>query len=152
MLEQTLVKQRLMPSGHWDWHVGMPLSQGWRLGNFVFVGGQLSMDEDGNVIGVGDIEAQTRNVFRNIGLVLKEAGGDWSDVIKLNTYYVFNGTGEQIREFWLKMTQVRLEFLPDPGPAATAVRVVGLMYDDLLIEADVIAYIERGNHKRESGT
>jgi 2-iminobutanoate/2-iminopropanoate deaminase len=148
MLEQTLIKQRLMPTGHWDWHVSVPLSQGWRVGNFVFVGGQLSMDKDGNVVGVGDIEVQTRNVYKNIELVLKEAGGDWSDVIKLNTYYVFNGTGEEIQEFWLKMTQVRLEFLPDPGPAATAVRVAGLMYDDLLIEADVIAYIERGNDTR----
>jgi hypothetical protein len=56
---------------------------------------------------------------------------------------VFNGRGNEIQDFWLKMTQVRMEFLPDPGPAATAVRVAGLMYDDLLIEADVIAYVER---------
>jgi enamine deaminase RidA (YjgF/YER057c/UK114 family) len=143
MLEETLIKQRLMPAGHWDWHVSVPLSQGWRVGNFVFVGGQLSMDENGNVIGVGDIEVQTRNVYENVGLVLKEAGADWRDVVKLNTYYVFNGRGNEIQDFWLKMTQVRMEFLPDPGPAATAVRVAGLMYDDLLIEADVIAYVER---------
>jgi enamine deaminase RidA (YjgF/YER057c/UK114 family) len=149
MLEETLIKQRLMPAGHWDGHISVPLSQGWRVGNFVFVGGQLSVDKNGNVIGVGDIEVQTRNVYKNVGLVLKEAGGDWSDVIKLNTYYVFNGRGNEIQDFWLKMTQVRMEFLPDPGPAATAVRVAGLMYDDLLIEADVIAYIE--GDKRRTG-
>jgi enamine deaminase RidA (YjgF/YER057c/UK114 family) len=39
------------------------------------------------------------------------------------------------------MTRIRLEFLADPGPAATAVRVAGLVYDGLLIEAEAIAYL-----------
>jgi enamine deaminase RidA (YjgF/YER057c/UK114 family) len=135
------VKQRLMPPAHWDWHTQVPLSQGWHAGDFVYVGGQVSADEHGNPLGVGDIEIQTRNVFENITKVLREAGADWTDVIKLNTYYVCNETGAAAREYWERMTRIRLEYLPDPGPAATAVRVAGLMYDELLIEADVVAYL-----------
>jgi enamine deaminase RidA (YjgF/YER057c/UK114 family) len=134
-------RQRLMPAGHWDWHMPTPFSQGWRVGNLVFVGGQLSADEHGNVLGEGDIEAQTRNVFENISRVLAEAGADWSDVVKLNTYYVCAETGDAVQEFWSKMTAVRLDYLPDPGPVGTAVRVAGLMYDGFLIEAEVTAVL-----------
>jgi enamine deaminase RidA (YjgF/YER057c/UK114 family) len=142
MFEAVSSKQRLMPSEHWDWHVKVPMSQGWRLGNVIFVGGQLSLDGDGNTIGVGDIETQTRNVFENISRVLAEAGASWADVIKLNTYYVYDGDEDGAQAYWEAMTKVRMEYLCDPGPAATAVRVPGLMYGDLLIEAEVIAYVE----------
>jgi 2-iminobutanoate/2-iminopropanoate deaminase len=140
----SLNKQRIMPSGHWDWNIPVPLSQGWKVGNLVFVGGQISADEHGNPIGAGDIETQTRNVFANITRVLSEANASWTDVVKLNTYYVFSGPDSEATEYWEKMTRVRLEFLPDPGPAATAVRVAGLIYPDLLIEADVIAVVADG--------
>jgi 2-iminobutanoate/2-iminopropanoate deaminase len=140
MSEHISTKQRLMPENHWDWHTAVPLSQGWRAGDFVFVGGQVSADERGNPIGAGDIEVQTRNVYANIEKVLREAGAAWSDVVKLNTYYVC-GPRENPKALWERMTKVRLEFLPNPGPAATAVRVAGLMYSELLIEAEAIAYL-----------
>ncbi len=151
MFETTTPKQRLMPSDHWDWHVRVPLSQGWRLGNAIFVGGQLSLDGAGNVIGAGDIAVQTRNVFANIAGVLAEAGASWDDVVKLNTFYVYDGDEDGAQEFWEAMTAVRLEYLPDPGPAATAVRVPGLMYPELLIEAEVIACIDPARATADGG-
>jgi enamine deaminase RidA (YjgF/YER057c/UK114 family) len=136
------VKQRLVPPGHWDWHTPVPLSQGWRAGDFVYVGGQVSADEHGNPIGVGDIEVQTRNVFENVGKVLADAGATWDDVVKINTYYVYDGDPAAAQEFWARMTAVRMEFLPDPGPCGTGVRVDGLMYPDLLIEVEAIAVLD----------
>ena len=94
-------RQRLM-NATWDWHIPTPFSQGWRIGNLVFTGGQLSADEHGNVVGEGDIELQTRNVFISLTQVLEEAGATWDDVIKLNTYYCFNGTGAEVQDFWEK--------------------------------------------------
>lgn len=119
----------------------VPMSQGWRVGNLIFVGGQMSADGEGNILGVGDIEAQTRTVFRNITRVLAEAGADWRHVVKLNTYYVFDGPPAAVTPFWERMTKVRMEFLVPPGPAATAVRVAGLIYPEALIEADVVAVL-----------
>lgn len=142
-LEQDATPVRLMPPNHWNWHVKTPFSQGWKVGDLVFVGGQLSCDSEGNVLGVGDIEAQTRNVYANIARVLQEAGCTWKDVIKLNTYYVCDGTAEEIQSFWEKMTRVRLEFITEPGPASTAVRVSGLMYDGFLIEAEAVAVVRQ---------
>lgn len=145
-IPQNALRQRLMPRDTWDWHMPTPFSQGWRIGNLVFVGGQLSADANGDVVGRGDIEVQTRNVFENITKTLAEAGADWSHVVKLNTYYCFEGDGDAVQENWAKMTRIRLQYLPDPGPCGTAVRVSGLMYDGFLIEAEAIAVITDRNN------
>ncbi|MDH6194121.1 2-iminobutanoate/2-iminopropanoate deaminase [Mycobacterium frederiksbergense] len=141
---EPIRRQRIMPEGSWDWHIPTPFSQGWRVGQTVYVGGQLSADEHGNVVGAGDIEVQTRNVFEAVTRVLEEGGATWRDVVKLNTYYCCNETGDAVQEFWEKMTRVRLEYLPTPGPVGTAIRVAGLMYEGFLIEVDAIAVVGSG--------
>lgn len=135
-------KTRIMPKDHWDWSVPVSFSQGWKVGNFIFVGGQVAFDKDRNIIGKGDIEAQTRAVFDNIRKVLNEVGADMKDIVKFNTFYTFDGEGEEVNEFWRKMTDVRLEYLPTPGPVGTAVRVAGFGTDGLLIEVEAIAVVE----------
>jgi len=138
---RSLERVRIMPEGHWDWVMPTPFSQGWKVGNLVFVGGQISARGKGEVIGVDDIEVQTRNTFENIRAVLRDAGAELSDIVKLNTYYKFEGEGPEENEFWQRMTRVRLEYLGDPGPAATAVRVVGFAFEHILIEIEAIAVV-----------
>ena len=116
-----------------------PFSQGWRVGDLIIVGGQISADTRGRTISPGDIAAQTRNTFENLRRVLKEAGADMTNVVKLNTYYQFDGEGPAVTESWQEMTRVRMEYLPDPGPAGTAIRVNGFAYEGLLIEVEAIA-------------
>ena len=135
-------KQRIMPEGHWDWPIPTPLSQGWRVGNTIWVGGQVSADQNGKAIDAGDIEAQTRNVFENIKTILNQGGAEMKDIVKLNTFYVCNETGDAQRLFWEKMTKVRLEYIADPGPAATAIPVPSLAIKDLLIEVDAVAIVD----------
>jgi 2-iminobutanoate/2-iminopropanoate deaminase len=135
------VPTRLMPKDHWDWSMPVSFSQGWKVGDLIFVGGQISADRQGRTIGAGDIATQTRNVFEHIRKVLGEAGAGLGDIVKLNTYYSFDGRGPPITEFWEEMTRVRMDYLPDPGPAATAVRVAGFAYEDLLIEIEAVAAV-----------
>jgi 2-iminobutanoate/2-iminopropanoate deaminase len=119
-------------------------AQGWRVEdakNIVFVGGQISGDSTGDAIAPGDIETQTRNVFDNIGLVLRDAGATWADVVRMDAFYVFEGTDDELPEFWKKVSAVCDEFLPTPGPVWTAVRVPGLAYPGLLIEIDALAVV-----------
>jgi enamine deaminase RidA (YjgF/YER057c/UK114 family) len=138
---QSLERVRIMPEGHWDWPMETPFSQGWKVGNLVFVGGQVSADAKGRIIGAGDVATQTRNTFENIRTVLRQVGADLGDIVKLNTYYRFEGEGPEENEFWKEMTRVRLEYLGDPGPAATAVRVVGFAFEHTLIEIEAIAVV-----------
>jgi 2-iminobutanoate/2-iminopropanoate deaminase len=141
-LPGTAVAQRLMPKDHWDWSIPVPFSQGWKCGDFIFVGGQISADAQGRTIGAGDIETQTRNVFENIRKVLQEAGADMRDVVKFNTFYRYDDDGgDDIRDFWEAMTRVRLEFFEEPGPVGTAIRCAGFAYPDLLIEVEAVAYV-----------
>ena len=55
-------------------------------GKLLFVAGQTASDKEGNVIGKGDIEAQTHQVFRNLAAVLKEAGGSLDNLVMTTTY------------------------------------------------------------------
>lgn len=137
-------KTRIMPEKHWDWSMPVSFSQGWKVGNLVFVGGQVAFDENRNIIGEGDIEAQTHAVFQNIRKVLSEVGADMEDIVKFNTYYKFDGVGDEVNSFWQKMTDVRLEYLPEPGPVGTAIRVEGFGTEGLLIEVDAIAVVNNG--------
>ena len=126
---------------HWDWSMPVKFSQGWRVGNVVFAGGQISADAAGRTLGPGDIAVQTENVFESLIAVLGEAGAEMSDVVKLNTYYHYEGSGTSVTEFWEKMTEVRRRYFPPLGPAATAVRVDGYAFEDLLIEVEAIAVV-----------
>jgi len=132
-------RQRLMPAGHWNWTIPVPFSQGWRVGNLVFVGGQISADEHGRTIGVGDIETQTRNVFENIRKVLAECGATMQDIVKFNTFYVYDGPEEGTDQYWKDMTDVRLEFLGVTQPAGTFVVSPALAWPGMMIEIDATA-------------
>lgn len=61
-------------------------SHGVAAGDFVFVAGQLSLDEEGSLVGEGDIQTQTARVFENVATVLGAAGLGLSDVVSVTVY------------------------------------------------------------------
>lgn len=136
-------RTRIMPKDHWDWSIPVNFSQGWKVGNLIFVGGQVPRDKEGNTVG-DDIETQTENVFENIKKVLNEVGADMGDIVKLNTFYKFIGNEEESLDFWEKMTKVRMRYIPAPGPCGSAIRVSGFARDDVLIEVEAIAVVKDG--------
>jgi len=74
-------KRHIAPPGHWNWRRSEPYSHGWRVGDIVFVGGQISADTNGALVGPGDISVQTANVFGNFQSVLRAAGADMSNLL-----------------------------------------------------------------------
>ena len=101
-------------------------------GKLLFVAGQTASDKDGNVVGKGDIEAQTRQVFNNLSAVLKEAGGTLDDLVMSTTYI----TDRKYREGY---NRVRREQYKKTPPTSTLVIVKGLAHKDYLIEIAGIA-------------
>ena len=67
----------------WPWASNFSIAQGVKVGDEVFVSGQVALDRDGNVVGAGDMKAQTRQTFENIRTVLAEAGATMDDVVKI---------------------------------------------------------------------
>lgn len=134
-------KQRLMPANHWDWSIrNNDFTQGWRNGELVFIGGQISADDKAKAVG-SDLAAQTRNVYRFIHNTLREAGCDERDVVKLNSYYYVDGNSARLAEAATTMGNIQKEFYPDPGPAATTVKVMGFAFEELLVEIEAIAVV-----------
>jgi enamine deaminase RidA (YjgF/YER057c/UK114 family) len=129
------------PGGHWSRKGGAGAPHALKIGNVVYVGGQLSLDRSGALLGAGDIEAQTRNVFESMVATLAAAGTSMQELVKLHTYYVYDGEGRAVTDYWERMTRVRLDYLANPGPAATALRVDGVPTSDLLIGIDGVAVI-----------
>jgi reactive intermediate/imine deaminase len=99
----------------------------------VYISGQVPLDTDGRLVGEGDFEAQTRQVFENLTRALEAAGAAWSDVVKLN--YFLRDVGEITSVRAIRDEYVDLEH----PPASTLVEVSGLFRDDVLIEIEAVA-------------
>ena len=104
-------------------------------GRVVFVSGQVSYDAAGEVVGAGDLAAQTRQVFVNLGAALEAAGSGFDRVLKL-TFFVRDLSEAAVAT----IRQARREFLVDDAlPASTMVGVAALAKPSLLLEVETYA-------------
>lgn len=104
-------------------------------GELLFVSGQLAKDENSELVGKGDITAQTRQVLENIKKVLDQAGATFADVIKVTVFIKDMSHFRQIHD-------VRLQYFhEDQLPASTMVEVTGFVDPDALIEIDAVALV-----------
>lgn len=99
----------------------------------IFISGQVPLDANGSVVGVGDMRVQARQTFRNLAAVLSAAGASFDDVIKL-TYFVRD------IDAIADIRAVRDEFVnTDRPPASTLVEASRLVVPELLIEIEAVA-------------
>ena len=127
---------QLEPKFSWDDNT--PLTQGVKVGNLIYLSGQVALDRDGNVVGKDDLVAQTRKCFENIRDVLQLAGASLSDLVKLTTYFTVDIADPAVtRTYW----NVREEFLGSHKPASAGLRVQSLIYRELLLEIDAVAIL-----------
>lgn len=102
------------------------------LREVILISGQVAWDEEGNVVGPGDIDAQAMQAFRNLRDVLALGGADLTDIVKLNFYL----TSQSYRQ---PVLRVREQWLGEHHPPSTTVIVRGLVEPELMIEIDAIA-------------
>jgi enamine deaminase RidA (YjgF/YER057c/UK114 family) len=105
-----------------------------RRGNLLFVSGMTAVDDDGNLVGEGDIAAQARYIYQRLGEILAAAGASYADVVKTTDYIT---TTEGYRQ----TAEVRREVFGATFPAATGVIVAGLLRPGALIEIEAIAVV-----------
>jgi 2-iminobutanoate/2-iminopropanoate deaminase len=103
-------------------------------GRLVFVAGQVALDANGDVVGAGDVAAQTRQVMENLRIALEAAGATFADVVRVVNYITDV-------DLFGEMAAVRKEYLVEPYPASTLVEVSALMFPELLIEIEAIAVV-----------
>jgi len=110
-----------------------PYSPGTRGGDYVYTAGQVAWNEKGELIGIGDVRAQTRQVLRNVEAVLNDGGATMRDVLKCNVYLA------NIAHFQAMNEEFAKAFPSDP-PARTTIESA-LAEPEMLVEIEAIAYV-----------
>jgi 2-iminobutanoate/2-iminopropanoate deaminase len=108
-----------------------PYSQAIRAGGLLFLSGQIPMDPATGVLVDGGIEPQTRQVFANIGEILKAAGASFENVVTASVFLA------DMNDF-AKMNAIYAEYFSSPAPARATVQVARLP-KDCLVEIQVVA-------------
>jgi reactive intermediate/imine deaminase len=108
------------------------LAPSYRVGELLFISGQAAIDGDGQLVGVGDFDAQAEQVFANLERVLRAGGSSLAHVIKVTIFL------RDIANF-PKIVELRGRYFTPPYPADTIVEVTSLYSPEALIEIEAIA-------------
>jgi 2-iminobutanoate/2-iminopropanoate deaminase len=108
-----------------------PYSQAIKAGNLLFLSGQIPLDPVTGKIVEGGIEAETRQVFQNIGEILKAAGVSFDAVVSATVYVA------DMNDF-AKVNEIYATYFTAPAPARATVQVARLPRD-CRVEIQVVA-------------
>lgn len=133
---------RYNPKGSWPqlgraFNHGIVEPEGRRL----HITGEVGWNENGEVVGLGDCEAQMRQAFANVESILEAAGGRLADIVSMTVYFLR-------RDDLPTIQKVRAEKLaPEIAPASILIQVPGLVVPELLVELVPIAVIPHERFK-----
>ena len=131
--DRTVITSSQAPQPLGAYSVGMSVSPG----KLVYVAGQVSVDSSGNLVGKGDVVAQTRQALENIGHVLAAAGASFTDVVEFTTYVVGRPS---VQGYIQGRSEVYPDLYPDGDfPANTLLVVAGLVSENFLVEIKAVA-------------
>ena len=118
-----------------SWPDKLTFSPAVRAGNLLFISGTTAVGDDLEIVGKGDIVAQTRFIFEKFGRILRAAGASFDNIVETTDYFLSLAD-------YKRTAMVRREFFKGPPyPAATGVLVAGLVRKDALIEIKAIAVL-----------
>jgi enamine deaminase RidA (YjgF/YER057c/UK114 family) len=130
MPKQQIISDKIArPSGHFS-HAMVTEA----TGRLVFISGMLAKDAQGKIVGVGDPEAQTRQVCENLKAAVEEAGGTLDDICRVDVYV-------RNMEHFDAIHAARRAYFSPPLPASTMVEVTKMTTPDALIEINAIAVL-----------
>lgn len=105
-------------------------------GRLIFTAGHVAFGEKGQVVGAGDLAAQVHQTYANLRAALAAAGAGFADVIKVTTYVTDRASLGTARD-------IRMQYMPfAEQPVSTGLVVAGLVHPDLLVEVEMIAFVE----------
>ena len=130
-MEMTYLEPKTVPKPAGDYSQGLMVKKG----TLVVISGQVAWDANGNLVGKGDIKAQTRQVFENLKNMLASAGATFKDVIKLGIFL-------KNAEDFGTLKEVRSQYLTPPYPPTTLLIVKNLAREEWLLEIEAMAIVD----------
>lgn len=132
MTVQRAIGGSILPESMTEDYREFHLSPGFEAGGLVFISGQIGADVEGNVPKTPAEQAQC--AFERIGIILKEAGLSFQDLVSIISHHV--GDVTQIFDWF---PEVKDSYLKEPYPAWTALGVSGLAIPGVVVEISAIA-------------
>lgn len=126
MINKKVITGEGIPKSH------LPFSPAMQAGQYVFISGQASVDENGTIIS-DSFERECRRSFDNLGKILKGTGLAFKDVIQVRNYV---GRQEDLTAF----NEIYREYFSEPFPVRTT--LIGCLGTVLKFEVEAIAYKE----------
>lgn len=117
------------------WDGDFRFSQAMRVGDLVFVSGQAAIDENAQIVGEGDFMAQAHQVFKNLRVILEQAGSGLDRIVKVGIFITDMSYFPQIIE-------LRGQYFSEPYPADTIVQVEALALPGLMLEIEAVATVD----------
>ena len=105
-------------------------------GRLAFVSGQVALDAGGQLVGPGDLAAQTRQALGNLHGIVRALGADWPDVARLGWYVLDASLVQTIRD--VRDQLIRPSLGDKPNPASTLVQVAALVAPGFLVEVEAV--------------
>ncbi len=116
------------------WETEYGYAQGVKVGDTIHLSGQVSHDEHGTIIGIGDMEAQMRQAYVNIRKALAQLGATMANVVDELTFVT------DIEAAMVAATKVRPEVYPGGAAASsTLIQIPRLAFPELMIEIKCVA-------------
>jgi len=104
-------------------------------GRTIYIAGQVAFDQEGKMVGEGDLQAQARQVFENLKAALEAVGADFGHVVKLGIFVLDAKQMQIVRD-------VRDQYINTANPpVSTALEISNFVRDGLLIEVDAVAVV-----------
>lgn len=129
-MKQQITSPKLAePNGHFSQATSIHAR-----GKLVFISGMTAHRANGSIAGIGDVEAQTRQVYENLTAAVEAAGGELQDIVRVDVYV------RNIEHFSV-IHEVRSAYFSEPLPASTMVEVSKMVSPDYLVEISAIAVL-----------
>lgn len=109
------------------------LSQGIRVGDLLFVSGQVGIDDAGELVSLDDFPTQADQAFRNLGRVLEAGGSSLERVVKVTIFLT------DMAANFPKVVELRRKWFTPPYPADTIVQVQSLYRPEVMLEVEAVA-------------
>lgn len=124
-----------MISSGTKWEPLVGYSRAVRVGPLVNVSGTTATDSSGQLVGLGDPYAQTKQIIKNIEAALKQANSSLKDVVRTRIYVTDI-------DHWQEIGKAHAEFFAEIRPTTSMVEVKRLIHPDMLVEIEAEAWTE----------